>query len=299
LKAFGKISKNPVGYRLLSDLNEKIPPESPLVIFPHDFCSRGCITDCNVDSTLHGDIAATFPHEKDVLKFKAFELLSKRERCFIKSNRDWKNCIIFFKISEETEKCVGFNAFSFESRDGYSPLRDDTEVTLMNNIVFQDDVCLFHELNHARHFFMEFPTCWNVISLPNKYDGNLSLSGDGLKYSDGTQVVAPMPNAEEELQLTGYTVLSKQKLKYEGLSSFLEKCHNYREEGDLIIVDDPVNEIAYRFNSSLPIHFPYNRIEESKVIKIKVKFLRRLLKKALQLDCSLLFMRVSCCSGCC
>jgi hypothetical protein len=291
LEAFKLIDNNNIGKILLGDI---VKSSSPVIIFPHDFCGKyKILNDNNFTKLLPEDVYHTFPNRKGFGSVTQFKMIARQKRCFVAPNNDWRNCTIFFKISDATEVCTGFKPISSDQQSNFSPILDTYMIQLENGILLKDDICLFHELNHARHFLKNFATYWEsecLFPLENAYDGNSSLFESlkseqvkGCKYLDETLVKNPFGSAEEELQLIGDTIISKQKLMERRTKIFDRYCEYYDIlNPDLIILGDPVNEIAYSFFYSYPIRFPYNSIKDPKKMVISGSDLRLLLRFALR-----------------
>lgn len=115
LETFNLIYNNPIGKILLTDIcsNSTIP----IIIFHHDFYKKCAIksntTDESLKKLLPKDIYLGFPNQSDKLNSaNKFILLSNYQRCFIRPNKDWRNCTIFFLMTDGKEMCTGFKGIS-------------------------------------------------------------------------------------------------------------------------------------------------------------------------------------------
>lgn len=265
MSAFEKINSNPIGEKLLDELSAKIDPIDPLVIMPRDIIGSSI-------GFVYEDYKNLNEQEKGIrannIKYgipnAVFKLLSTFPPVVTPQDHTWLDnflvnveCSVgsFFSNKCVDQSCYGLphntvmlnfglkepKLFGFSKKLALSGpanriIQADENIQITQELEHEDDITLFHELNHARHWIYEIGT-YNKDggTKENRSTKDENHSSLGIQITGIEENTSTMVNSEEELQLTGFTQL---------------------KDGE--IIRDYVNEIAYRFNSGRHIRFPYN-----------------------------------------
>lgn len=266
MSAFGKINDNPIGEKLLDELSTKIDPIDPLVIIPRDIIGDSIAFDYSTYEKLEkeqqkNEAASAI---KGQIPVAVLELLSTFPHVVNQPDHTWLDnflvnveCSVgsFFSNKCVDQSCYGLphntvmlnfglkepKLFGFSKKLALSGpanmiIQADENIQITQELEHEDDITLFHELNHARHWIYEIGT-YNKDggTKENRSTRDKNHSSLGIQITGIEENTSTMVNSEEELQLTGFTQL---------------------KDGE--IIRDYVDEIAYRFNSGRHIRFPYN-----------------------------------------
>ena len=295
--AFERINSNPIGKELLDELSIKI--NDPLVIIHHDILlsvlkynniinedDKRKIMQDKMSHTEYAELASKLSDSTvvpDIVLNYLTTLSDKREwldcnylpKVRIASSFFCKDAptsidpglpcnTIMLNFELKEPKLFGFSKkFDLSgSENKRIPAGENIEITC--NLEHEDDITLFHELNHAKHRICGISTYDKDGVLQEKSHSSLGIQITGIDERSSTMV-----NSEEELQLTGFTQLKDGK-----------------------IISDHVNEIAYRFNSGRRIRFPYavNPKEPDLHHYISIEHLKLLLKFSLGKTCDVFFV---------
>ena len=276
IKAVYKIHKNPVGNKLLNKLlnpNPKFAQEcGPIIIFSCDFLNilEKYVSKENISnkSCLPEEIKKYLPEDEELTWEDEFKTIAKAGSCFVSKNKNWPANTVLLQYADKIKYSLMVGTLDKFEKSSYPHIPNSTVFHLVPCIVFSDDIILFHELNHARHFIYQSDTyiCYdnlyqNASSLKiliNNIDNSL-VEDELEKYNQGI-----MYSSEEELQLTGFTKIKepeKNSFDKSTPQNIIGKTTAKPKKSWRKIktkeLYDPINEIAYRLHSNMQIRFPY------------------------------------------
>ncbi|MDR2437086.1 MAG: hypothetical protein LBD17_03340 [Endomicrobium sp.] len=260
------IYKNPIGRMLLNDLNMLIELQkasneahaSTIVVFPCDFLDafNKTASSKNIDgnSCFPEKIKPYLPRAIDLLTWhQVFNTAVKLGSCFNAKDDNWPFNTVLLKYSDQMKGLymTGPDAI-FSTGSSRTEVKDNDEINLSKNIPFTDDIIVFHEFNHARHFLKNIGTHSANSAVNN-------ASSLGIVTSEDKNNECKMHSPEEELQLTGYTIIN---VPIPG--------SRWKQKAKPIL--DYVNETNYRIQSKMRIRFPYKG-KDGSILGVYLKLL--------------------------
>lgn len=281
MSAFEKINSYQVGKELLNELKAKTSHNNQLVIMPRNIIGDGIgfvyskyvalekqqkNDEANVIKKKIPvavlELLSTFPaaQQPDCTWLDNFLVNTEygegsffSNKCLDKSCHGLPYDTVMLNFELKEPKLFGFSKKFDLSGQENRLIPADVNIEITRDLEHEDDITLFHELNHAKHWIYRIGTYNTDGSTKDKSHSSLGVQITGIDEHASTMV-----NSEEELQLTGFTQLKDGK-----------------------IISDHVNEIAYRFNSGRHIRFPYNMKPKAQSCYISLEHLKLLLKFSL------------------
>jgi hypothetical protein len=225
-RAMCSISKSCIGYKLLRDLTlfRKSERHNPfmtdcnnpyVIVFPLDFANR-LASALNINpqqikqyeknnaiKCLPPAIKSIFPQNDGF-----DELLKPSGSCVVHASKKWSIPTVFIDMDVMSCSCIPYRKIYKNSSS--VPKIQDKKIELISKAIPLHQT-LFHELNHVRHFFQGVKTIQitpeQTLVRSSNANGNGSSLNSQIYDSNDELVITKMENAEEELQLTGFTIM--------------------------------------------------------------------------------------------
>jgi hypothetical protein len=250
--AIGEIQKSTIGLQCINGIALRGGMATPyVVIFPHDFLGKLLMpanqNAANADpiiNALPGEVKQLLPNNGVAgcfAQLNIFFLLGGSRVVYphIVPGATWNICSIFIDIADSNLRggpgvCTSINLTTLPKTLSNAPGVAARLVGLVN-IGYPFDALVFHEMNHAKHCLIGSRTLGiGHAPVGNAFGNNSSL---------GIVLVPAVPggfmgDAEEELQLTGYTTIVT--------------------AAGVRIIRDVINEASYRRNRQYHLRFPYD-----------------------------------------
>lgn len=301
-EAFKEIENNDIGKLMLKELQDYInlsandTSNTPIIILPSNIIHL--TANVEIGEKLPENIIDYFPEELQKIlgskeNIEKIAQLSSSGSQFIPINfvsNDLKYNVVIIDLEvEKTADRIGFEILYSEinSNDKIASkqikINSDKKLTKIYDYCI--DIVLFHELNHCRHFLQKRETyswkwgdekkrivetvnCSLVSAQKDNYSVNIVASSDGIMISSKKKQKTMMKCAEEELQLTGFTINESRKN-----------------------IKDKINEISYSYSKIQKekkdgyIRYPYefnNPLLGNSQAFLSLKNVKKILRTALQ-----------------